>query len=1011
MTDYNDKARAVILAALMVFSVFAGTVAFTGAASGLNSTGTSAIEDFRASGPSTGALIDENTQPTHDSVGFNVTNVSGQENTELQVSFLVNGTKAPATSVNNLAVENGGTSGTTEATSNGNVTGVVSASNDGDTVALDFEGVTVDYPSVTQNEDIDIRVTAINRSDTSQTVTTTFSSQFTLEDVGTGSGPAGATRGDGSGGDFDTRDGEGVVYIGATVYQGESDIELADEFTSTPTKDAGNDEGITLQTPDVAQSQATGSYSDSSGNSVVVEQPRVTTLDIENQNGEDISGGSVYEGDSDTGAGELDVVAGWNYRAAEDLEVTVEDEDGLDVTGDAIQEDEFKTKDDYGSVRNNRVLWDMDLSDIGTGTYTVTVEGSDDLDFGEASQSTTITVTGDDNVQIDLSQSTATRGEDVRFDITGSNAGDQHVVTIENTDFRDSNNFNQTARIFRNAGDTEEVGIVTEGNTQYNRSQVNANAVPSGASIAYAYAIVEVDDDTGIGVGQIETGNLDTTSVEVNVYGAQSGTGSGADEAVVPDDVSSDNEEDDTDLEVEEGSISIGSPTGAYAVGSEVDINGTADEGINEVAFYVRRQGDYQLLEVDGDTTVNVDGDGTFEQEDVVLSEGSEQGNSLLSLPGTYRLGAIDAADVGGSTPRKNVTTSNFNTGTSTQSSIRVVDTELSGNVHTIGGQVALTGNSGSPEDVDINGTALGADNVYVVFVGERGQAYADTISVDSDNTFEEEDFTIGRNFDEGRASVHLLIPGRDGGFGDDDTFPTLSGGNTSSFTNYVNNNLDRGARQEAGRTTLTGEQIRSQLLDQTAEDTSSDDRIVTQTFRFADSQTTIQNVYPEGMEASGVNPVGVDDTLVAEGRTNLRPDDNSLTLELLTEQDGESVALASTDEWQSNGRWSLSLDLEDVQTGTYTLEVDDGDNTDISEVEIVQNVETATPEPTPTEEPTATPTATAEPTPEPTPEPTEEPTATATPTPTEGGGPGFGALVAVIALIAAALLAVRRDD
>ncbi|SDZ98845.1 major cell surface glycoprotein, partial [Haloplanus vescus] len=157
-------------------------------------------------------------------------------------------------------------------------------------------------------------------------------------------------------------------------------------------------------------------------------------------------------------------------------------------------------------------------------------------------------------------------------------------------------------------------------------------------------------------------------------------------------------------------------------------------------------------------------------------------------------------------------------------------------------------------------------------------------------------------------------------------------------------------------------------------------------------------------------NPVGVDDEMVVEGVTNLRPDDNSITVELLT-QDGDSVALTTTEDWGYDGQYEVSIELEDVQTGTYTLEADDSYNSDTVEVEIVQSVETATPEPTPTEEPTATPTATAEPTPEPTPEPTEEPTATATPTPTEGGGPGFGALVAVIALIAAALLAVRRDD
>ncbi|MFB6173568.1 MAG: BGTF surface domain-containing protein, partial [Halobacteriales archaeon] len=73
----------------------------------------------------------------------------------------------------------------------------------------------------------------------------------------------------------------------------------------------------------------------------------------------------------------------------------------------------------------------------------------------------------------------------------------------------------------------------------------------------------------------------------------------------------------------------------------------------------------------------------------------------------------------------------------------------------------------------------------------------------------------------------------------------------------------------------------------------------------------------------------------------------------------------------------------------------------------------TATPTPTPTETPTATPTETA----------TATATATATPTETEagggettttttgGGGPGFGLTAAVIALLAAAFLALRRRD
>ncbi|WP_276657276.1 PGF-CTERM sorting domain-containing protein [Haloquadratum walsbyi] len=120
----------------------------------------------------------------------------------------------------------------------------------------------------------------------------------------------------------------------------------------------------------------------------------------------------------------------------------------------------------------------------------------------------------------------------------------------------------------------------------------------------------------------------------------------------------------------------------------------------------------------------------------------------------------------------------------------------------------------------------------------------------------------------------------------------------------------------------------------------------------------------------------------------------------------------ADTEQWGTNGNWNATIELNAVETGNYTVEADDGDNSDRASVQVVEQVteETPTPEPTATEEPTPTatpePTATEEPTPTATPEPeTEEPTSTPT------GTPGFGIVVALIALIAAALLAVRRNN
>jgi len=157
-------------------------------------------------------------------------------------------------------------------------------------------------------------------------------------------------------------------------------------------------------------------------------------------------------------------------------------------------------------------------------------------------------------------------------------------------------------------------------------------------------------------------------------------------------------------------------------------------------------------------------------------------------------------------------------------------------------------------------------------------------------------------------------------------------------------------------------------------------------------------------------------------GDTNIAPG-TELTLRIKSD-DGVTPSFLKTASpvVQSDGTYSATLDFSEQSVGdTYTIEVDsatlpDGPVSEDGEVVGSVSTDTATPEPdTATPEPdTATPepdTATPEPdtaTPEPdtaTPEPeTEEPTSTPTST------PGFGVVVALTALLAAALLAVRRD-
>jgi PGF-CTERM protein len=82
---------------------------------------------------------------------------------------------------------------------------------------------------------------------------------------------------------------------------------------------------------------------------------------------------------------------------------------------------------------------------------------------------------------------------------------------------------------------------------------------------------------------------------------------------------------------------------------------------------------------------------------------------------------------------------------------------------------------------------------------------------------------------------------------------------------------------------------------------------------------------------------------------------------------------------------------MSDVETGDYTLRVEDDETSATTQISVVEEVSEDTETPTP-EPDTETPT----------PEPDTETTTTTT--------PGFGAVVAVLALLGAALLALRRD-
>ncbi|CQR48700.1 MULTISPECIES: HVO_2072 family ArtA-dependent S-layer glycoprotein [Haloferax] len=794
-------------------------------------------------------------------------------------------------------------------------------------------------------------------------------------------GSAAAERGDL---DADNEAFNKTIASGDRVFLGEEINTDAGLGASNPllTGTAGNAEGVTLDLsspiPQSSDDQPLGTYSadgSSSGSAnVTLLTPRITDSEIVTASGGDVTGSSISSGDAD----ELYVNADYNYESAEKVEVTVEDPSGTDITNEVLTSSDGLVDDGTTGTQNGAQL---DMSGQDAGEYTITIEGAEDLDFGSASETLTLTISSQDEVGIELDSESVTQGTDVQYTVTNGIDGNEHVVAIDINDLQNDVTTQQAKAVFRNIGDTSEVGIANS--TAVNNSSAATTMDVSDADIAYA--IVEIDGASA--VGGIETQYLDDSDIDVEVYDV----GVNATEAVDEDPTN------DITLTVEEGGASLSSPTGQYVVGSEVDINGTATSS-DSVAIYVRDDGDWQLLEIGGDNEINVDSDDTFEEEDVAISNLPGDGSSILSLTGTYRIGVIDASDADtdddGSVDDA-LTTSDFTSGVSSSNSIRVVDQGLTGQFTTINGQVAPV-DSGT---TDVNGTASGADSVLVIFVDERGNVEYQSVSVDSDGTFEEDDITVGLT--QGQVTAHILSVGRDGAVGDG-SLPSgpSNGANLDDLTGYLDQ-LDSNNNN--------GEQVNELIASETVDETASDDLIVTETFRLAESSTSIDSIYPDAAEASGINPVATGETMVIAGSTNLKPDDNTISIEV-TSEDGTSVALEDTDEWNNDGQWMVEIDTTDFETGTFTVEADDGDNTDTVNVEIVSEREDTTTTSsgetetsTTTDEPTET-TTTSEPT-ETTEEPTEETSTTSSNT------PGFGIAVALVALVGAALLALRREN
>jgi len=1027
MSGYqSDKIRAVVLSVIMVLSVFGGTVAFSGTAAAASFT----------SGPSlTPTTVEGGQTVTHD-VSFSTEYPADGSNDTVRITLPPSATFSDLSSLTITSNDSANVSvGTPTLTDNNGGT------DNRVTVPLDDTASSNPTVNITVSGQVDV-----DWDNVGSTQTTSVNDAIFVDDTNAGSTGTDLTftvnpSSDTSGPPFSRSTSEATLTVndGATIFQGQDNIEFNTSTTSSLTGVSGNAEGQVVSVP-IPEDQTTGTYAEGGNTSnfdVTIDQPRISDFEIRNRNGADITGASVAEVNADN----LAVYVEYNYNAYENIDITVEDPDGLEVQGDVITGNangDISSTDSSldsgnnvggftGTTGTSDVTFGLNLDNQDAGTYTVTAEGNDELDFGSASTSGTVELTAEDNIGIEFGSDTVTQGENVRYEIVGSEAGDTHLVQINDTDIADSEetSLGDVATTFRNVQDVEDRGVIVDGDFHTVTGSANNPSVEAASAsslgvndVEAAYAIVTIDDDTGLGVGSVDTSGLDDSDVTVDVSDEINDSDPFLDNLGSDDDpgvettpaFDGDRVADDNDFTVEEGEVSLDSPDQTYVIGSEVTVNGTADTGIDDVSIYVRDEDEFELVPIDGDASIPVDADGTFEETDIKLSED----NDILQLPGTYRMGVIDSSDAdvddendGG--PDNNfgsgsaaeidsdIEVSDFNSATSSQQSIRTISPGLNGEFQSvINGQIALD-QDGS--DVEVNGTAAGSENVLLIAVGPRGNTAVQSTSVDDDQTFDEDSFNV-QNLNKGQASLHIYGVGRDDVVGDGERLQangTDFDSDLNGFENYVENGLEGDS--------LTADQVRSRILANTVEDTGSDDLIVNANVRLVDAQSSVTAVYQEGNQASGLNPVSAGETMVVEVQTNLKPDDNTLTAELQNED--VSVGLASADEWENDGQATLSIDTTDAATGTYTLELDDGENTVSEEVELVEQI--STPTPTPTE--TDTPTATATPTATDSPTPTSTEMDTDSPTPTEGGGPGFGAVVALVALLAAALLATRRDN
>jgi hypothetical protein len=197
---------------------------------------------------------------------------------------------------------------------------------------------------------------------------------------------------------------------GDVIFQGET-LSEADITGSVGDGDTNNVENFTTDTGEVPlrieggeipQDQQTGVYT-TGDDTLTVRAPSISDLEVINSENQDVAGGNILIDEK------MNISVTFNYANAENMTVSVENEAGIDVTSQFLNETSVNANKTDPAIEGDVVVVDTEgtavfsvypthsgdgpsLARAGTGTYTITAEGAGSLDFGSATQSTTVTI-------------------------------------------------------------------------------------------------------------------------------------------------------------------------------------------------------------------------------------------------------------------------------------------------------------------------------------------------------------------------------------------------------------------------------------------------------------------------------------------------------------------------------------------------------------------------------------------------------------------------------------------